>query len=145
MGQPGKTDVRASAGGLVRPLVDGSGATSGGRSDGELRIQVCNRRLTYACRSKLRWHSPVEAPAQPKLFVVFRLLDECPGGVQRYYGCRIVHDDVSLSENVIRLNEIELAPWQPDTSSDDSHPLVKASQIIKEATERLDRGTSPGE
>jgi hypothetical protein len=43
-----------------------------------------------------------------KLFIVGRLLDECPGGVQRHYDVRAILGDSSLATNLVRFNEIEL-------------------------------------
>jgi hypothetical protein len=56
-------------------------------------------------------------PAQPfclRLFVLERFSQECPGGVQVHYRCRVVGagpDEVSLSRDLASFNEVELAPY----------------------------------
>lgn len=46
-----------------------------------------------------------------KMFVVGRLLEECPGGIQKFYLVRIVGVELSrsgLTESFVRVHEVEL-------------------------------------
>lgn len=44
---------------------------------------------------------------QEKLLIVGRILDECPGGIQRHYDCRPIINK-NPATKLVRFNEIEL-------------------------------------
>jgi len=52
---------------------------------------------------------------RPKGMVLERLLQECPGGIQRHYELRIFHDSGydSAIGSIHRFNEIELEKYEP--------------------------------
>lgn len=57
-----------------------------------------------------------------RYFVVQRVLEQCPGGVQKHYHCRaVMHDTGSrlggqvITERIVVLNEVELRAFDPAT------------------------------
>lgn len=41
------------------------------------------------------------------IFIVQRMLEQCPGGIQLHYTCRALGDE-GMATNLIRFNEVEL-------------------------------------
>jgi hypothetical protein len=54
-----------------------------------------------------------------RLMIIGRVLDECPGGVQRHYDCRAIINGDSPATNIVRFNEIEVKKFV------ESEPTVK--------------------
>ena len=57
----------------------------------------------------------------PKMFIIGRLFEECEGGIQKAYLVRMFKKDTilqrtaALTNDPVRLFEIELAPYPPTT------------------------------
>lgn len=46
--------------------------------------------------------------APVRFLVVERVLQECPGGIQRHYTCRAVFADGHIKDSLFQMNEVEL-------------------------------------
>ena len=46
-----------------------------------------------------------------RLLIVQRVYQECPGGIQLHYDCRVIHGDGAIADRLIQFNEIELEAW----------------------------------
>lgn len=49
-----------------------------------------------------------------KFRIVERILQECPGGIQRIYVVRSISETGHIGADYIKLNEIEIKPYEPE-------------------------------
>lgn len=73
-----------------------------------------------------------------RLFVVERRYQECPGGVQRHYCCRLVSSDYSnaIKPDFMLFNEEELCPLppaMPESPLDVIADIKKQARTLREA------------
>src|SRR5438128_2436856 len=63
-----------------------------------------------------------------RFFIVSRLFEECPGGSQRHYDCRLIlNDGQGFAPNLARLNEVELAELSTVEPSDkNNYALIRS-------------------
>ncbi len=82
------------------------------------------------------------------LFIVGRHIEECPGGHQFYYGCRVHHDNGGISTSHLRFNEVELKAFDYDEEAKETNERqfenykrieelkMKAREAAKEGREK---------
>lgn len=49
----------------------------------------------------------------PRLMITHRLLEECSGGLQKLYHCRVVGTDGIFNTSLVSFSEVELLPYPP--------------------------------
>lgn len=72
-------------------------------------------------------------------FIVERLLQQCPGGIQIHYDGRHIFEDGGVSIRVIRVNEIELEEYNPEDMDSDSEMIMKFELMKLRAKDRARR------
>lgn len=81
--------------------------------------------------------------------VVERMIQECPGGVQFHYTCRIHHED-SLGINYVKFNEIELKEYDSEVVNAEAEKIQKETykamaRLRKMAREEVDKEGDSGD
>lgn len=79
---------------------------------------------------KRAWGVSLEPGREERYLVVTILADECPGGTQYHYNCRVISTS-GISNDLVRLNECEVRISHP--FSDDKHPRRTLSDALGEA------------
>lgn len=68
-----------------------------------------------------------------RLFVVERDEQECPGGTQRHYACRVIFTNTTANQfDMIRFNEIEL-----EAIPDEADPVEQAVAGVEQVVDTL--------
>lgn len=78
-----------------------------------------------------------------RLYVVQRVLIQCPGGVQREYHCRSIVRRGSLSMNLVHCNEVELRESVPFTPDDNPWLPRKPMVVVEEALKKAEQSSEP--
>lgn len=83
-----------------------------------------------------------------RLFVVSRLTEECPGGTQCHYHCR-VFSEAGMTLTISKYNEVELQPIPPELTMLDMVKQLKSMAVeagdmelastIRETEKRMNR------
>ena len=97
----------------------------------------------YRIGDTLAHRAELVAPASrrpSRLFVVERIQQECPGGVQRSYICRPVRAEfgtANVMAEYVRFNEVELCPLPPPVKDTAKSLMAEAKDLSEAITERM--------